>query len=115
MAQVEQPLAVAAASAALAPPPPPPPAAHAPSFFFIFLQVIDVVVSATNARPIRVAWRDAEGSHEVPLGALHRIVAWDPPLGLAPLGAVRDWESACVVSGVWVSSRQFRPKAWARM
>ena len=31
------------------------------------------MVNATHARPIRVAWRDAEGSQEVPLGSLHRI------------------------------------------
>ena len=60
-------------------------------FFFLFcLQVIDVVVNATNARGIRVAWRDAEGSQEVPLGALHRIVARDPPLSLALLRGLYD-------------------------
>ena len=59
-------------------------------YHYSFLQVIDVVVNATNARPIRVAWRDAEGSQEVPLGALRRIVARDPPLGLALLRGLHD-------------------------
>ena len=80
-----------------------------------FLQVFYVVGNATNARPIRVAWRDAQGSQEVPLGALHRIVARDPPLGLALLRGLHGWEIACVVSGVWVSSRHFRPTEWAPM
>ena len=73
------------------------------------------MVSATNARPIRVAWRDVEGSQDVPLGALHRIVARDPPLGLAVLRGLHNWETARVVSGVWVSSRHLRPKEWVRM
>ena len=72
-------------------------------------------MNATHARPTRVAWRDAEGSHEVPLGALHRIVARDPPLGLALLRSLRHWETARVVSGVWVTSRHFWPGEWARM
>ena len=80
-----------------------------------FLQVIDVVVNATNEGPIRVAWRDAEGSQEVPLGALHRIVARDPPLRLALLCGLHDWEIARVVSGIWVSPRHFWPREWARM
>ena len=84
-------------------------------FFSIFFQVIDVVVNATNARPIRVALRDAEGSQEVPLGSLGRIVARDPPLGLALLRGLHDWETSRVVSGIWVSPRHFRPAEWARM
>ena len=62
-----------------------------------------------------MAWRDAEGSQEVPLGALHHIVARDPPLGLALLRGLHDWETWRVVSGVWVSPRRFRPREWARM
>ena len=62
-----------------------------------------------------MAWRDAEGSREVPLGALHRIVARDPPLGLALLCGHHNWETARVVSRIWVSSRRFRPREWARM
>ena len=81
----------------------------------IFFQVIDVVVSATNSELIRVAWRDTEGSQEVPLGSLHRIVARDPPLGLALLRGLHDWETSRVVSGVWVAPRHFRPAEWARM
>ena len=81
----------------------------------IFFLVIDVVVNATNARPIRVACRDAEGSQEVPLGSLHRIVARDPPLGLALLRGLHDWETSRVVSGIWVAPRRFRPAEWARM
>ena len=48
-----------------------------------------------------MAWRDAEGSQEVPLGPLHRIVARDPPLGLTLLRGLHDWETARVVSSVW--------------
>ena len=84
-------------------------------FFSFYFQVIDVVVNATNARPIRVAWRDVEGSEEVPLGSLHRIVAGDPPLGLALLRGLHNWETSRVVSGVWVAPRHFRPAEWARM
>ena len=73
------------------------------------------MVNATHARPVRVASRDAEGSQEVPLGSLHRIVARDPPLGLAILRGLHDWETSRVVSGVWVTSRHFRPSEWARM
>ena len=62
-----------------------------------------------------MAWRDAEGSHEVPLGALQRIVARGSPLDRALLRGLHDWEIARVVSGVWVSSRHFRPREWARM
>ena len=83
--------------------------------FFLFLRVIDVVVNVTNPTPIRMAWRDAEGSKEVPLGALHRIVARGPPLGLALLRGLHDSETAHVVSGVWVTSRHFRPGERAQM
>ena len=62
-----------------------------------------------------MAWRDAEGSQDVPLGALHRIVARGPSLGLALLRGLHGWETARMVSGVWVSSRHFRPREWARM
>ena len=84
-------------------------------FFSSLLHVIDVVVNATNARPIRVAWRDNEGSLEVPLGFLYRIVARDPPLGRALLRGLHDWETSHVVSGVCVVPRHFRPAEWARM
>ena len=86
-------------------------------FFFppFFFQVIDVVVNTTNAKPIRVAWQDAEGSQEVPLGSLHRIMAPDPPWGLALLRGLHNWETSRVVSGVWVAPRHFRPAEWARM
>ena len=73
------------------------------------------MVNATHATPIRVAWRDAQGSQEVPLGSLHRIVARNPPLGLALLHGLHDWETSRVVSGVWVTSHHFRPSEWARM
>ena len=73
------------------------------------------MVNATNANPIRVAWRDAKGSQEVPLGSLHRIVARDPPLCSALLRGLEDWETSRVVSGVWVAPRHFRPAEWARM
>ena len=83
--------------------------------FLLCLWVIDAVVNAKHARAIRVAWRDAKGSQEVPLGSLHRIVAWDPPLGLALLRGLHYWDASRVVSGVWVTSRNFRPSEWARI
>ena len=49
------------------------------------------------------------------MGSLHRIVARDPPLGLALLRGLHDWETSRAVSGVWVASRHFRPAEWARM
>ena len=73
------------------------------------------MVNTTHARPIRVAWRDAEGSRKVPVGYLHRIVTRDPPFGLALLRRFHDWETSRVVSGVWVTSRHFRSNEWARM
>ena len=60
-------------------------------------------------------WRYAEGSQAVPLGSLHRIVARDPPLGLALLPALHGWETSRVVSRVSVTLRHFRPSEWARM
>ena len=42
-------------------------------------------------------------------------MAQDPPLGLALLRGLHSWETARVVSGVWVTSRHFRPREWARM
>ena len=77
--------------------------------------MIDVLVNATHARPIRVVWQDADGSQEVPLGALQRIVARDPHPGLALLRGLHAGETARVVSGVWVTSRHFRPGEWAQM
>ena len=73
------------------------------------------MVNATYAGPIRVAWRDAEGSPEVPLRPLHRIVARNPPVGFALLRGLHDWETGRVVSGVRVTPRHFRPGEWARM
>ena len=72
---------------------------HFCCFFIPCLQLADVVVNATHAMPIRVAWRDAEGSQEIPLGSLHRMVARDPPLGLALLRGLHDWETSRVVRG----------------
>ena len=77
--------------------------------------MIDVLVNATHAKFIRVAWRDAEASQKVSLGAVHRIVARDPSLGLALLRGLHNRETAHVVSGVWVTLRHFRPGEWARM
>ena len=50
-----------------------------------------------------------------PWGPSTNIVARDPPLGLALLRGVHDWETSRVVSGVWVTSRHFRPSEWAQM
>ena len=65
--------------------------------------------------PIRVAWRDAQGSQEAPLGSPHRIVARDPPLCPALFRGLHDWETSHVVSSVWVTSRHFSPSEWALM
>ena len=62
-----------------------------------------------------MAWQDVEGSQEVTPGSLHRIVARDPPLGLAMLRRLHDSETSRVVSGVWATSHHFRPSEWARM
>ena len=78
-------------------------------FFFFISYSGGFQVNATNARPIQVAWRDAEGSQEVPLESLHGIVARDTPLCLALLRGLRDWKTSRVVSGIWVAQRHFRP------
>ena len=62
-----------------------------------------------------MSWREAEGSQEVPVGFLHRIVARDPPLGLALLRGLHDCETSRGMSSVWVMSRHFRPSEWAWM
>ena len=51
----------------------------------------------------------------MPLGALHRIVARDPPLGLALLRGLHGLETSRVVTGVWVAPRHFWTGEWARM
>ena len=51
----------------------------------VSLQVADVVVSAADAWPVRVSWRDRDQAYEVPVAYLHRLLAADPPLGLAIL------------------------------
>ena len=73
------------------------------------------MVNGTHARPIRVAWRDAEGSQEVPLGSFHRIVVRDPSWDLALLPVLHDWETSRMESGVWVTSPHFQPSEWGRM
>ena len=74
-----------------------------------------MVVDATNARPVRVSWRDRDQAHEVPLGHLHRLLAADPPLRSAILRGLRDWERGRVYSEVWVGARRYKFGEWARL
>ena len=59
------------------------------------------------------SWRDRDAAHEVPFGHLHRLVADDPPLGLAILRGPRDWQQGRVCSEVWVCARRDRAGEWA--
>ena len=68
------------------------------------------MVNATDARPVRVSWRDCDQAHEVPLRHLHRLLAADAPLGLAILRGLRDWEQGRVCSEMWVGAGRYR--AW---
>ena len=83
----------------------------------VFLQVSDVTINACHARPVRITWRDTEGSPEIPLGALHRILAQDPSLGLSLLRGMREWETGLVAADVWdtskgLSGRVYRGAGW---
>ena len=81
----------------------------------VSLQVTDVVVNTTDARPVRVSWRVRHAAHEVPLGQLHRLLAADPPLGLAIIRGLRDWELGRVCSEVGVGARRYRAGEWTRL
>ena len=81
----------------------------------VSMQVTDVVVSATDARPVRGSWHDRDEAHEVPTGHLHRLLAAVPPLGLAILRGLRDREQGRVCSEVWVGARRCRAREWATL
>ena len=66
--------------------------------------MIDVVVNATDTRPVRASWRDRDAGHEVPLRHVHQLLAADPPLRLAILRGLRDREQGKVCSEVWVGA-----------
>ena len=74
----------------------------------MFLQVSNLTINACHARPVRVTWRDMEGSQEIPLGAPHRILAHDPSLGLSLLRGMREWEASRVADDVWDSAKGYR-------
>ena len=61
-------------------------------------------MNVTDARPACVSWRDRHAAHEVPLGHLQRLLAPDPPVGLAILRGLRDWEQWRVYAEVWVGA-----------
>ena len=73
------------------------------------------MVSAANARPVRLSWRDCDQAHELPLGHLHHLIAAAPPLGLAILRGLRDWEQGRVCSEVWVGARSYKAGEWATL
>ena len=69
----------------------------------------------SHQRLVRVSWRDHDAAHEVPLEHRHRLVAADPPLGLAVLRGLRDWEQGRVYSKVWVGAGRYRAGKWAML
>ena len=73
------------------------------------------MVNAADARPVRFSWQDRDQAHEVPLGHLHRLLAADPPLGLAILRGLRDWEQGRVYLEVWVGAGRYKAGQWARL
>ena len=73
------------------------------------------MINATDTWPVLVSWRDRDAAHEVPLRQLHRLVAADPPLGLAILRGLGDWEQGRVSSEVWVGAGRYRAGEWARL
>ena len=79
------------------------------------LQVTDVVIHATDARPVCASLRDRDAAYEVPLWHLQRLVGVNPPLGLAILRELRDWEQGRVCSEVWVGAGRYRAGEWARL
>ena len=78
-------------------------------------QVTDVVINATDARPVRASCLERDAAHVVPLGDLHRLAAADPPLGLAILRGLRHWKQGRVCSEVWVGAERYRAGEWARL
>ena len=74
-----------------------------------------MVANTIDARPVRVSWRDRHQVHEVTLGYLHLLLAADPPLGLAILRRLRDWEQGRVCSEVWVGAGTYRAGEWATL
>ena len=71
--------------------------------------------NAGDARPVLVSWREANQAHEVPLGHLHRLLVSDPPLRLAILRRLRDWEQGRVCSEVWVGAGRYKAGEWAKL
>ena len=77
------------------------------SSIFLLLHVSDVTINACHASPIRITWRDTEGSQEIPFRALHRILAQVANLGLSLLRSVRGWEASRVAANVWDTSKGY--------
>ena len=75
--------------------------------------MIDVLINATDTRPVHVSCRDRDAAHEVPLRHLHHLVAANLPLGLAILRGLRDWEQGRVCWEVWVGTGRYRAREWA--
>ena len=75
----------------------------------MLLQVSDAMINTQYAVPVHVTWQDMESSQEIPLGALHRIMAKDPSLGLSLLRGLQKWEPGRVAAGVWDTSKGYWP------
>ena len=73
------------------------------------------MVNAGDARPVGDLWRDCDDAHAVSLGHLHRLFAADPPLGLAILRGLKDWEQGRVCLDVSVGAGWYKVGEWARL
>ena len=55
-----------------------------------------------------------EASEEIPVGALHRILAQDQRLSISLLCGLREWKACRVAADVWATSKGYRPSQWAK-
>ena len=69
----------------------------------------------SGCESVRIAWRDHDQAHELPLGSLHRLLATYPANGLPIVRGLRDWEHGMVCLEVLVTSKQYRAGEWTRM
>ena len=67
------------------------------------------------SRPLCVSWRGRDQAHEVHLGHLHRLIAADPPLGLASWRGLTDWEHRRVCSERWVGAQTYKAEEWPKL
>ena len=64
---------------------------------------------------MRIACRDRDQAHELPLGSLHRLLATYPASGLPIIRGSRDWEHGRVCLEVLVTSKKYTAGEWTRM